>query len=285
MDNHVNDLKKRIKNALADLTENQKRIANAILEHPQKFALSSIRQLEEELNTSKATIVRFTQALGYEGFPEVRSLLLDGLRKEAGPINRYRSLLEYSDQKKKNNHLQLVAEESIDNIRRTLKLVDGGQWDKTISLLINVDHVYTMGLGISAILSQLASYLFNRVALKSSSLESRSLSFSEQIVNLSPKDLIFAFSFPPYSKETIAAAEYAQEENINVISITDKSTNDIIRYSDAYLIAKVDSSTISNSISAVQVILYGLCTHIGHELKNKTLATIEAIEHVRKEHS
>ena len=284
MDNYIKDLKQRIKNALADLTVSQKRIANAILENPQKFALSSIRQLENELNTSKATIVRLTQALGYKGFQELRSLLLDGLRKDAEPIYRYRYLLENSDQKI-NNHLQSVADESIENIQRTLMLIDNEQWERTISLLVNAEHVYTMGLGISAILAELASYLFHRVSLKSNHFKSSTLSFVEQIVSLTKNDLIFAISLPSYSKETILAAEYALEKGIKVVALTDSLTNDIIKYSSAFLKVITDTKTISNSISSIQVILYALCSQIAFEQKEDTLRTIDSIAHVREEHS
>jgi len=285
MQDSIKDLKDRIKNKIPQLTESQKVVANYIVENPQKFALSSVRQLEAELKTSKSTIVRLAQALGYEGFQEIRSSLLNNLRKELDPINRYKSLLSINNNIEKLDYLNSVADESINNINRTLDIIDKNQWNRTIKLLKQANHVYTMGLGVSSILAQLASYLFNRVSIKSSSLVSRSLSFPEQIINLSVNDLIFAFSFPPYSKETIQAASYANEKDIRVVSITDKSTNDIIQYSAAYLTVAVESDTISNSITPIQVILYALCTQIGHELKSKTLTTIEAIEHVRKEHS
>lgn len=285
MDNYVNDLKRRIKNTLADLTENQKRIAIAILENPQKFALSSIRQLEEELNTSKATIVRFTQALGYEGFQELRSLLLDGLRKNADPIYRYRSLLEDPGKQQKNNHLQAVADESIENIQRTLRLIDSEQWERAVSLLVHAEHVYTMGLGVSSILAELAAYLFHRVSLKSSHFTTGTLSFVEQIVGLNKNDLIFAFSLPAYSRETILAVEYAEEKGIKIISLTDSLTNEIIQYSDAYLRVATETNTISNSISSIQVVLYALCSQIAFEQKEETIRTIDSIAHVREEHS
>ena len=39
---------------------------------------------------------------------------------------------------------------------------------------------------------------------------------NEHILFLNPKDLLIVFSFPPYSKETIDAAEYAHKRKIDV---------------------------------------------------------------------
>ncbi|MDQ7052273.1 MAG: hypothetical protein Q9P14_05075 [candidate division KSB1 bacterium] len=68
MEKKIKALKQRIRSRIANLTDSQKLIANFIVENPQKFALSSVRELEQELNVSKSTIVRLAQALGYNGW-------------------------------------------------------------------------------------------------------------------------------------------------------------------------------------------------------------------------
>lgn len=283
MQNNINDLKKRIKHKIPNLTEPQKAIANYIVENPQKFALCSVRELEKELNISKSTIVRLAQALGYDGFYGLKSVLLEGIRNNLGPIHRYKTFLSRPHEKL--NFIKLIADETVNNIHNTLQLIDEAQYKKAVDLLKNANHVYTIGIGISCCLAEIATYLFTRVSINSNFMTHGALRFTEQIINISKNDVIFAFSFPPYSKETIEASSYAQERSIKVISITDKATNEIVQYSDVFLQVSVESITISNSIMSVMVLLYSIIAQLGDELKDKTLKTIEAIEHVRKEHS
>lgn len=283
MQNNINDLKKRIKHKIPNLTEPQKAIVNYIVESPQKFALCSVRELEKELNISKSTIVRLAQALGYNGFYELKSVFLESIRNNLGPIHRYKTFL--SEPHEKLNFIKLIADETVNNIHNTLQLTDEVQYKKAVDLLKNANNVYTIGLGISCYLAQIATYLLTRVSINSNFMTQGALTFTEQIINISKDDLIFAFSFPPYSKETIKAACYAQEKGIKVVSITDKATSKIVQYSDVFLQVFVESMTISNSIMSVLVLLYSITAHLGDELKYKTLETIEAIEHVRKEHS
>ena len=279
----INDLKKRIKHKIPDLTKSQKIIANYIVENPQKLALRSVRDLEKELKISKSTIVRLAQMLGYDGFNELKSELLKEIEHNSGPIFRYKAFL--SAPHEKSNYLQLIADESLINIHRTLQVIDSEQYKKTINLLKNASHVYTIGIGISSCLAEITTYLLTRVSIHSHFMPHGTLTFAEQIINLSKDDVIFAFSFPPYSKETIEAANYAQERGIKTVSVTDKATSKIVQYSDANLQVFVDSITISNSIMSVLVLLYSIVAQLGAELKEKTLETIEAIEHVRKEHT
>ncbi len=282
MQKNLNDLRKRIKNKIPHLTESQKVIADYIIESPERFVLSSIREIARDSKISKSTIVRLAQALGYNGVYEMKSAFLESIRHELDPIDRYKTFLSNPTDEK--NFLSLIAKETMSNINSTLKLIDEEQFKKVVHLLEAANHVHTMGLGISTYLAEFAYYLFNRVSIKSFTMQN-GLTFAEQIVNFERDDVIFAFSFPPYSRETIQAASYAQEKRIKVISVTNKVTSEIVQYSDISLQVAAESITGFNSIGGVMVLLYSLSAQIGKDLRIKTLETIESIQHVRKEHS
>lgn len=263
------------------MTDAQKLVANYIVEKPEKFALSSIRELEKELKTSKSTIVRLAQKLGYDGFYQLKISFLKNIRKDLHPIASYKILLSNSIIKK-SDYLNMIAEETVNNINFTLQLIDKEQFQKAIGLLENANHVYTVGAGLSSYLADISSYLLKRVAIQTSSMSSCSLSFAEQVINLKKDDVILAFSFPSYTQETIKAAQFAHEKKIKVISVTDKLTNEIVQYSDAYLQVVVDSITMSNSIMSVLVLMYAIASQTGRDFKAQTLQTIESIEHLRE---
>jgi DNA-binding MurR/RpiR family transcriptional regulator len=283
MQKKVQDLKQRIKDRIPHLTESQKIVANFIVENPQNFALSSIRELEKELKTSKATIVRLAQRLGYNGFHELKSAFLKRMRTELDPLHRYKEFLSQSSEHW--DYLELMAEETNQNIEATMHILDRMQLEKAVHLLESAGHVYTIGLGISTYLAEISTYLLNRVSIRSHCMVHSGLTFTEQIINLSEDDTILAFSFPEYSSETIEAACYAKERNVKVIAFTDKLTSEIVQYCDVYLQVVVESKAVSNSIMPVLVILYSMVTQIGGERKRQTLEFIESFVHVRKEHS
>ena len=282
MKNDISDLRQRIKAHIHNLTASQKLVANYIIEKPEKFALSSIRELEEELHISKATIVRLAQRIGYTGFYQLKADFLANARKDLDPINQFKILL--SDPTEKTNHLNLIAEEAVKNINNTLQLIDKTQFQEAIRLLISAKHVYTAGVNISSYLAGIASYMLNRVSINTTPMQHRSLAFDEQVIHLSENDVVFAFSFMPYSPETIQAARYAHERNIKVISVGDKPTSEIVTYSDVFFQVAVKSMTISNSIMSALVLIYAIMSQISYDLKHKTMETIESIEHIRKQH-
>ncbi|MBN1274555.1 MAG: MurR/RpiR family transcriptional regulator [Candidatus Aminicenantes bacterium] len=288
MKSNLKTLRDRIKNKLPELTHSQKLIVNYFLESPEKIALSSLRELERELKVSKSTIVRLTQALGYKGFQELKSAFLKSIRMDLDPIDRYKTFLaeDRSEMDRiSTSYLRLIADETVHNIKETLRLLDDAQYMSCIQMLKKARQVYTMGLGISSYLAEIAAYLLNRVSIKAHCMVFSGLSFAEQMINVSEQDLVLAFSLMPYSRDTVEAAAYAREKGIKIISITDKATSDIVPYSDVFLRVSVDSASFSNSISSVIVLLSAIVTRIGYELKDKTLVTIGEIERVRAKRS
>lgn len=282
MKNNVEELKQRIRKNLPGFTQSQKMIADFIVENPQVFALSSVRDLESRLKTSKATIVRLAQTLGYSGFQELKSEFLRSMRKELDPIHRFKSMLD--ENVNSSTVLRRINEQTRKNLELTAQMVDSRLVDSAVQMIQKAHYVYTMGIAMSSYLAEITAYLFSRVSLRSHALHYGALNFSEQIINMSKNDLILAFSFPPYSPETIKAAAYAKEKKLKIIAITDKATNEIIAHSDLFFQVAVESTIMSNSIMAPLAVIYALADQLGHELKAKTLKTIDSIDHVRKEH-
>ena len=282
MKQNIDDLKARILAKSKELTEAQKRIANFILKNPQILALSSVRDLETQLKTSKATIVRLAQALGYSGFQEMRKKMLTGMRNELDPIHRFQNRL--SGEASNLHIIEQVMEQSRLNMEQTLATFNNKDFDKAVDSLKKANLIFSMGMAISQFLAEITAYLLNRVSLRAFALSYGPLKFSEQIINMNKNDLIIAFSFPPYSEETIRAAQYAHEKKIKVISITDKPTNPILNFSALYFLVQVKSVTMSNSLISPLVLIYALAAQVGLDLKTKTLQTIEAIDHVRKKY-
>ena len=283
MERKLQDLKRRIRAKIRHLTDSQKAIANYIVENPRKVALSSIRDLEKELQISKSTIVRLAQALGYNGFYEMKSEFLKSIRHELDPIHRFKTYFDQPTQDP--DFLNIIADESINNISSTLRLLDREQFKHAIQLLKGAGLVHTMGLGISTFLAEITAYMLNRVSIRAIHMTYGANTFAEQIVNFTRRDVIVAFSFRPYSEDTIEAARYAREKGLHVISFTDKATSPIVPFSDASLQVMVESMTISNSVIPVLALVYALVGTIGYERKDKTLQTIESIEYVRRVHS
>ncbi|UCE05421.1 MAG: MurR/RpiR family transcriptional regulator [bacterium] len=274
--------KQLILDHISHLTKNQKKIAQFLLDHPEDIAFSSIDMIADKLSVGKATIVRLAQTLGYSSFLELKTELSNKLRNDLNPTKKFRDAIDNLPHK--TDFLTIVITNEIKNIQNTLQLLDRDAFDKAIKILLNAPKIYTMGLGISSLLSQLAAYFLNRITMKATAFTHGSISFHEQIVSLKPGDCIIRFSLLPYSIATIESAENAKSKGIKIISITDELIVPVAQYSDIDFTARTHNIVFISTVSAVLVIICALAIGVGIRDRAKSLQILSLFEKAKTEY-
>src|SRR3954467_5512675 len=64
-----------------EFSRSQKDVAQYIVDHLDEAAFQTAEELARRANTSSSTVVRFSQALGFEGFPELQNAARDEYRR------------------------------------------------------------------------------------------------------------------------------------------------------------------------------------------------------------
>lgn len=80
---HYRDLLGEIANSFPSFHASEAAIAHAVLDNPELVADMNISQLATLSSTSVASVVRFSKAVGYKGFPEFRMALVSELSRLA----------------------------------------------------------------------------------------------------------------------------------------------------------------------------------------------------------
>src|SRR6188508_3355113 len=64
-----------------EFSRSQKDVARYIVDHLDEAAFQTAEELARRASTSSSTVVRFAQALGFEGFPELQAAARDEYRR------------------------------------------------------------------------------------------------------------------------------------------------------------------------------------------------------------
>lgn len=265
-------LEKVIFDTYKGLPKNQKLIADFILKSPNEAAFLSVIEIGDKCGVSKATVVRFAQSIGFNGFLEFRNALQSAVHKKYTYMDRLPSLSE-SDK----DTIFEVAKQDVENINQTIEAIHPAEFNQIINLIRNAKCINTYGLGISALMADILAYSLNQVAVKAQSTASAHLTFEEQLMFMGSDDLLVVFSFPPYSKGTIEAARLAFEKKVPVVAITDSPNSPAARFAVNKLIVKSENLLFTNSFAAISVIINAITTEISVRDKVKTLRFIKQI--------
>lgn len=261
------EIKDKIKSKYDSLPKNHRKIADYFINNFDKIPFLNVQELSESIGASVASIVRFAQRSGYKGFSELRDAITDSLQKGMNNSEIFPLLAKH---KMANDLLTEVANLDIKNINDTLNRIDRKSFNYVINRLSSAETVLTGGLGISYLLAEILAYQLTQVGIKSAVLLHTHTLFHEQILFLTPKDLLVLFSFPPYSKETVEVAKFANDRKINVIAVTNVPASPITQYSKANLIVESGNMLFTNSFAAISVLINAIATSCA--VKDKTRA-------------
>ena len=251
-------VKERIRSQYEDLPPNQKVLAEFILDHTEEIPFWSIHTLAKEAGTSTASVVRLSQRLGYAGYSTFRYDVVNLLKSD---LNRdYVARIQTLE----GDVLSLVADQEVKDINASLKQLNRNDFQAAVKLILASNKVHVAGLGISHLMSEILAYQLNQVGINATPLRTGDNNFLEQLAFFDKDDTLIAFSYPPFSKETLKLAQLARDKGLKVIAITNKQATPISFHADVILPVRSENILFTNAFAAISVIINALATECAH---------------------
>ena len=106
----------------------------------------------------------------------------------------------------------------------------------------------------------------------------------EQLLSIREGDVLFAISFPRYSKKVVDAVKYAHEQNATVIALSDSELSPLAEYADHLLAAQSDMASFADSLVAPLSLLNAMFAAIAKERPAEITARFDRLERVWDEY-
>jgi DNA-binding MurR/RpiR family transcriptional regulator len=128
------EVEERVRNAGAQLTTAERRVAQVVLERPQLVGFGTVADLAEAAGAGAATVVRLAAKLGFDGFSALQTSIQHDLARQLRPAaERIREL--GGDQP-----ISRHRSAELSNVQATLDAVDPDTLDAVIRLLADLDR-------------------------------------------------------------------------------------------------------------------------------------------------
>ena len=259
-------------------SKGQRKIAAYITESYDKAAFMTASRLGKTVGVSESTVVRFAVELGFDGYPEMQKVMQEMVMNRLTSVQR----IEVANDRIGNQDvLTKVLQADADKIRQTAETVSREHFRCAVDAILKARKIYVLGVRSAAPLANFAGYYMNymfenvRVVTVSGAGE-----MFENLVNITPEDVVIAFSFPRYSSATLKAAQYCRGIGATVIGITNSNLSPLAQNSDYILVAKSDMVSLVDSLvaplSVVNALLVALASVREKEVQ-KSLGTLERV--------
>jgi DNA-binding MurR/RpiR family transcriptional regulator len=252
------------------LTQSQKRIAEYIVDHPDRVAFATVDQMATELDVNPSTVVRFTYKLGLQGFPDLQErtrALVRGQLSAASEIVNENSVLSHLD----GTTFGASLGQDLQNIRRTIAALSAEDLQRASDLIVGARRVFVAGSFAAYSVAYYLALALDRIRGNTTAWSGDMALQVSQSLDLRSDDCLVAFTSAPYAVATQRIAAVAHEAGANIIAVTDTPISAVGQMADLVLSAASAGSGMQNSFVATMAVANALLNGVAAADSARTL--------------
>ena len=254
-------LSAEIRQRFDEFSRSQKDVGQYIVDHLDEAAFHTAEELARRANTSSSTVVRFAQALGFEGFPELQSAARDEYRRARGegegetldtpplfPIDQ----TEFE---------AALAADHV-NVAETARKLDRDEVAAAIEAISRSEHTLLCGTDQMAFFASYLRHLLMLLDLRCEVVASPSQEGLARLGRIDERTLVIGFSAGRPHPLVVRAMKLARHRQASTIAIADATLSEVAKLSDQRLYYSSNSPAFVRShaalLSLIQALAYGV---------------------------
>ena len=198
-------------------------VAGYALENPDEIAFGTVASIAASADVQPSALVRFSHALGYQGFSDLQDVFRSRLRDRV--LNYDERLAQMRDHGIATSKSGLVLDGFLEASERSIakfrEKVDHDAIDRAVAILAAADTIYLIGLRRSFPITSYMSYAMGKLGVRNILVDAVAGMGAEQASFISGKDAALAISFAPYASETVALTGSAKARGAKIVTVTD----------------------------------------------------------------
>lgn len=232
-----------------ELSPNERKIARFILSNPALIRDYSSQNLANSVGVSQSSIVKFSQKLGYQGFPDLKlaiheAVLLGAEKNGEGEPEHRAEQAEASIQ----DQLYRIKSEAI---RNTIELNDEDRLVAAVDVLERSDRIQIIALGAGSMAARNFAAMLIQIG-KSVIAEVDTYIQLSSVATLGKGDVAFLISFSGQSPRMLEIVKRAKKAGATIITLTNYNANPVRSLADVqlYSVARVGEYELPQIVSS-----------------------------------
>lgn len=241
-------------------------IVNYIVENYNSIIYMTFEKFCYQINCSSERMESFLKDVDFQDFNQLK----DAIQNIRSENCYYDGNDEYICRDKVLGTVNELVNIELNNIFDFKNNIDINLVMRLINDILNSEDVVLVGTRASTPLVTYAAYIFNKIGIRTTKIDSADTSYFDIIPNLDRTTLIIAFGFSRYPKGTIRLLNFLKKKGFKIVSITDYIQSPLINFSEYSLIIKANSYDYTDSYIGVMLLINTLIISMG-KMDNKRL--------------
>ena len=255
-----------IKTRFDEFSRSQKDVAQYIVDHLDEAAFQTAEELARRANTSSSTVVRFSQALGFEGFPELQQAARDEYRRLVGGIGTGAALTGESHATPlfSLDHTEFEAALAADhvNLEDTAHKLSRGDVEAAVDAIVSAERVLIAGTDQMAFFASYLRHLLMLLDLRAEVVASPSQEALGRLSRIDGETLVIGLSAGRPHPLITRTMKLARHRKATTLAITDATLSEVARLARIRLYYSSNTPAFVRShtalLSIIQALAYGV---------------------------
>ena len=254
-------LSEEIRQRFDRFSRSQKDVGQYIVDHLDEAAFHTAEELARRANTSSSTVVRFAQALGFEGFPELQSAARDQYRRArdaATAADVANPPLFPIDQ----TEFEAALAADHVNVEDTARKVDRDEVDAAIDLISRAERIVLCGTDQMAFFASYLRHLLMLLDLRAEVVASPSQEGLTKLGRIDEHSVLVGFSAGRPHPLVVRAMKLARNRRAATVALADATLSEVAKLADQRLYYSSNSPAYVRShtslLSLIQALAYGV---------------------------
>ena len=247
-----------------EFSRSQKDVAQYIVDHLDEAAFQTAEELARRANTSSSTVVRFSQALGFEGFPELQQAARDEYRRRVGGHRMTSETLSAPAPLFSLDHTEFEAALAADhvNVEDTAHKLSRSDVEAAVDAIVSAEKVLIAGTDQMAFFASYLRHLLMLLDLRAEIVASPSQEALGRLSRIDGDTLVVGLSAGRPHPLITRTMKLARHRKAPTLAITDATLSEVARLARIRLYYSSNTPAFVRShtalLSLIQALAYGV---------------------------
>ncbi len=246
--------REKIREYYDHLSRSYRKVADYIMSNYYEVSFMTAAQLAYAVGVDTTTVVRFSQRLGYNGYPELLNDIRDQVKSEIYAAYEPKELRSddpagtFKDRAEQEQHnlKQMLIHNPPDHVRRVA------------DLLAAATHVVFVAEGYAAAVASMTAEQLRHRGISAEATASDTVRMAGTLISLQPTSLVIGISATEYGDDVAKALAFARSRGCATLGVVGSLASPVNRMSDQVIYAPTDIAGPLPSIVALTAALSAL---------------------------
>lgn len=228
--------REKIREYYDHLSRSYRRVADFIMSNYYEVSFMTAAQLATAVGVDTTTVVRFSQRLGYNGYPELLSDIRDQVKSEIYAAYEPQELSAddpagaFKDRAEQEQHnlKQMLIHNPPDHVRRVA------------DLFTTAKHVLLIAEGYAAVAAAMTAEQLRHRGISAEVATNDPVRLSATLISLAPETLVIGISATEYGDSVAKALSFARNKGCATLGVVGSLASPVNRMSDQVMYAPTD---------------------------------------------